>query len=142
MCQVHATGDFLFSRSAFAGNYVRHVHFAGVNFLISQQLTAISASRSAIPTSLSGSSLPRQDKLSCLIEWYRLTLVLYQSHFPSRLACGIGIGLPSFDVQSFSRRKDTGFIGTNPSGNGVLASRQVAAVMSALGKGSHVFAID
>src|SRR5215831_18581985 len=101
MCQVHASGDFLFSRSAFTENYVLYVHFAGVNFLISQKLTAISASRSAIPSSLSGSSLPRQDKLSHLIDWHRLTLILYQSHFPSRLACGIGIGLPSLDVQSF-----------------------------------------
>jgi len=123
-------------------NCVRHVHFAGVNFLISQKLTAISASRSAIPTSLSGSSLPRQDKLSYLIDWYRLTLVLYESHPRLRRRCGIGIGLPGFDVQSFSRRTDTGFIGTNPSGNGVLAWRQVAIVAIALGKASHVLSID
>src|SRR5215510_14616076 len=113
--------------------------FAGVIFLVSQRLAAILRQHSAIPSSVSGDSLSRQDKLSCLIQWHRLTLVLYQSHAPSRLACGIGIGLPSFYVQSFSRRPDTGFIGTNPSGNGVLACRQIATVMSALGKTSHVF---
>src|SRR5215471_17046628 len=66
----------------------------------------------------------RLDNLNLLlIEWNRLTLVRYQCHFPSRLAGGKGIGLPSFDVQSFSRGPDTGFIGTNASGNGVLACR-------------------
>jgi hypothetical protein len=68
--------------------------------------------------------------------------VLYQSHIPSRQACGKGIGLPSYDVQSFSRRTGTGLIGIKPGGNDVLACRQVARVASALGKASHVLAID
>src|SRR5215475_819248 len=85
---------------------------------------------------------PRQANLSYLIDWYRLTLVPHQSHAPSRLACGIGIGLPGFDVQSFSRRIDTGLIGINPGDNDVLAWRQVATVTSAFGKACHVLAID
>src|SRR6266480_6984942 len=65
------------------------------------------------------------DKLnfSYLLDWHRLTLVLYQSHLPSRQTCGKGIGLPSFDVQSFSRRTGAGLIGINPGGNDVLACR-------------------
>src|SRR4029453_2712262 len=71
-------------------------------------------------------------KLSYLIEWHRLTLVLHQSHIPSRQACGKGIGFPSFDVQSFLRRTGTGLIGINPGGNDVLACRQVATIASSL----------
>src|SRR5262245_19595542 len=146
MCQFHASGAdrcFMLLNSVFAETYHRQVHFSLESFFsVTESWRQFSDSHSAIPGSLPGDSPPQQDKLSCLIQWHRLTLVLYQSHTPSRLACGIGIGLPSFDVQSFSRRPDTGFIGTNPSGNGVLACRQIAAVMSALGKASHVFAID
>src|SRR5262249_60252654 len=112
------------------------------SFLVGHKLVPILRHRTAISSILLGDSLSRQDKLSCLIQWHRLTLVLYQSHAPSRLACGIGIGLPSFYVQSFSRRPDTGLIGTNPSGNGVLAWGQVATVMSALAKTSHLSPID
>jgi hypothetical protein len=50
--------------------------------------------------------------------------------------------LPSFDVQSFSRRTGTGLIGINPGDNDVLACRQIATVVSALGKASHVLAVD
>jgi len=73
--------------------------------------------------------------------WHQLP-VPHESHIPSRQACGKGIGLPSFDVQSFSRRTGTGLIGINPGDNDVLACRQVATVVSALGKASHVLAID
>ena len=111
-------------------------------FLVSRMLVPISRQRTAIPSMLLRDSLPRQDKLSYLIDWHRLTLVLYQSHIPSRQTCGKGIGLPSFDVQSFSRRSGTGLIGINPGCNDVLACRQVATVVSALGKASHVLAID
>jgi hypothetical protein len=91
---------------------------------------------------ISAGALLRQDKLYYLIEWRRLTLVLYQSHIPSRQTGGKGIGLPSFDVQSFSRRTGTGLIGINPGGNDVLAWRQITTVASALGKASHILAVD
>src|SRR6266404_2537841 len=98
-------------------NYVRRVHFAGV---ISSRYPCADATM-AISSMLPGDSQPRQAKLSYLIDWHRLTLVLYQSHIPSRQASGKGIGLPSFDVQSFSRRTSAAGIGINSGGNDVLA---------------------
>jgi hypothetical protein len=112
------------------------------SFSLAVRWRRFSASHSAIPSSLLGDSQPRQAKLSYLIDWHRLTLIPHQSHFSSRQACGKGIGLPSFDVQSFSRRTGAGLIGINPGGNNVLACRQVATVVSALGKSSHILAID
>ena len=116
--------------------------FAGDIFLVSRKLVPIFRQRTAVPSMLLRDSQTRQAKLSYLIEWHRLTLVLHQSHIPSRQACSKGIDLPSFDVQSFSRRTGTGHIGINPGGNDVLACRQVATVASALGKASHILAID
>jgi hypothetical protein len=75
----------------------------------------------AISSMLLRNSQPRQGKLSYSVEWHRLTPVRHQSHIPSRQACGKGIGLPSLDVQSFSRRTGTGLIGINPGGDDVLA---------------------
>src|SRR4029453_5701070 len=96
----------------------------------------------AISSMLLRNSQPRQGKLSYSAEWPRLSPVRHQSHIPSRQACGKGIGLPSLDVQSFSRRTGTGLIGINPGGDDVLACRQVATVASAFGKVSHILAIE
>src|SRR6266480_3958250 len=68
--------------------------------------------------------------------------VSYQNQIPARPGCGIGVGLSSFYSYCFSRRTLTGLIGINSGGNYVLACRQVAAVVSALGKASHVLSID
>jgi hypothetical protein len=87
-------------------------------------------------------SLTRQDKLSYLIDWHRLTLVPYQNQIPARPGCGIGVGLPSLYSYSFSPRTLTGLKGINAGGNYVLARRQVPIVVSALGKAPHVLSID
>ena len=50
--------------------------------------------------------------------------------------------MPSLYSYGFSRRTLTGLIGINPGDNVVLACRQVAAVVSALGKASHILSID
>ncbi len=50
--------------------------------------------------------------------------------------------MPSLYSYGFSRRTLTGLIGINPGDNDVLARRQVTTVVSALGKASHVMAID
>jgi len=96
----------------------------------------------AISGMLLRDSPSRQAKLSYLIEWHRLTLVPYQGHISSRQACGEGVGLPCFYSQVFLRRTGAAWIGINPSGNDVLACRQVATVASALAKVSHILAID
>src|SRR5438094_459814 len=80
-------------------------------------------------------SPPRQDKLSCL-------LVSYQNQLPSRPGCGVGVGLPSLYGQCFSCRTFTAGIGVTSRRKRVLACRQVAIVISALGKASHVLAIN
>jgi hypothetical protein len=80
-------------------------------------------------------SLPRQDKLSFL-------LVPYQTQIPSRPGCRIGVGVPSLYGQGLSARTCTGLMGISPDGYDVLAGRQIATVVSALAKGSHVLAID
>jgi hypothetical protein len=41
-----------------------------------------------------------------------------------------------------SARTGTGAIGINPDGEAVLARRQVAIVIIALGKASHIFAVN
>ena len=89
-------------------NYVRRVHLAGVIFPISRGLTPILPQHTTTPGRYC--EIDRPDKLNfpVLIGWHRLTLVLHQSHLPSRQACGKGIGFPSFDVQSFLRRTGTG----------------------------------
>src|SRR5262245_44938699 len=112
------------------------------SFSFAESWRQFSASYAAISSRLPGNSLTRQDKLFYLIDWHRLTLVPYESHTPSRLACGVGIGLSSFDGQSFSRRTDTGFIWRDTGSNGVLACRQVTNVDIALGKASHILDID
>jgi len=50
--------------------------------------------------------------------------------------------VPSLYSYSFPRRTLTGLIGINPGDNDVLTCRQVATVVSALGKASHVLSID
>jgi hypothetical protein len=44
--------------------------------------------------------------------------------------------------QGLSPRTGTGLIGISPGGYDVLPGRQIATVVSALGKASHVLAID
>jgi hypothetical protein len=146
MYRLHISGAnryFLFSRQAFKENYVRHVHFRWSGLFSLASWCQFSASACmAIPSMLLRDSQPRQAKLSYLIEWHRLTPVRHESHIPSRHACGKGIGLPSYDVQSFSRWAGTARIGINPGDNHVLAWRQIATVVSALGKASYILAID
>src|SRR6266481_6459847 len=111
--------------------------FAGDIFLVSRKLAPISRQRTAVPSMLLRDSLPRQDKLSYLIDWHRLTLVLYENHILSRPACGVGVCLPSLYRQGFARRASTGLKGIDSGGKAVLTCRQVATVISALSKGCH-----
>src|SRR5207249_10428200 len=69
-------------------------------------------------------------------------LVLYQDQTLPRPCCCIGVGLPSLYSHGFSCRTRTGAVRINSGGKAVLACRQVATVLCALGKASHVFAID
>src|SRR5437762_3256746 len=69
-------------------------------------------------------------------------LVPYQDQPLSRPAYGIGVGLASCYSQRFSPRAGTDLIRINSGGKDVLACRHVAIVVSALGKASHVLAID
>ena len=55
-----------------------------------------------------------QDKLSYLIDWHRLTLVLYENHIASRPGGGVGVGLSSLYRQGFSRRGSTGLVRIDP----------------------------
>src|SRR6266403_5814522 len=73
--------------------------------------------------------------------WHCL-LVSYQNQIPSRPSRCIGVGLASFYSQGFSPRTGTDAIGINSSDNDMLACGQVAVVIPALGKASHVLAID
>jgi hypothetical protein len=50
--------------------------------------------------------------------------------------------MAGFYSQSLSPRTGTGLMGISPGGYDVLAGRQVATVVSAFGKASHVFAIN
>jgi hypothetical protein len=50
--------------------------------------------------------------------------------------------VPSLYGHGLSPRTGTALIGINPGGNDVLTCRQIATVISALGKASHVLAID
>src|SRR5262249_23728125 len=52
----------------------------------------------------------RQDKLSYLIHWHRLTLVLYELQILSRPACSVGVDLASFYRQGLSSRAGTRLI--------------------------------
>ena len=88
--------------------------FAGDIFLVSRKLAPIFRQRTAVPSMLLRDSLPRQDKLSYLIDWHRLTLVLYENHITSRPGCGVGVGVSSLYRQGFSRRASTGLIGIDP----------------------------
>src|SRR6476620_2333294 len=59
-------------RGASNKNYVQHVHFRwSSSFSLAESWRQFSASHSAIPSILPGDSLPRQAKLSCLIDWHR-----------------------------------------------------------------------
>jgi len=80
-------------------------------------------------------SLQRQDKLSYL-------RVPYQNQLLSRPCSSVGVGLPGFYGQGFSRRTLTTRIRIYPGRKGVLACRQVAIVISAFSKASHILAID
>ena len=83
-------------RGASNKNYVRRVHFRwSYLFSLAVSRRQFCANAQLYSSMLLRDSLPRQDKLSYLIEWHRLTLVPHQSHIPSRQACGVGIGLPS-----------------------------------------------
>jgi hypothetical protein len=74
--------------------------------------------------------------------WRHCLLVPYQNQIASGPAGGKGVGLASFYSQGFSPRTDTASIGINSGDKDVLACRQVAVVISALGKASHLLAID
>src|SRR5439155_22103023 len=65
-----------------------------------------------------------------------------QNQLPSRPRCGVGVGLPSFYGQGLSRRTLTAGIGINSGGKSMLARRQIATVISALGITAHVLASD
>src|SRR5436190_10248957 len=97
--------------------------FAGVIFLVSRKLAIIFPPPTATSSMLPGDSLPRQDKLFYLIDWHRLTLVLYENHIASRPGCGVGVCLPSLYRQGFLRRASTGLKGINPGCNLVLTCR-------------------
>src|SRR5436190_3435721 len=73
--------------------------------------------------------------------WQHCLPVSYQNQIPSRPGCSIGVSLTSLHSHSFFPRTRTGAIGINSSRNYVLACRQVATVLCALGKASHVLAI-
>src|SRR5438477_8562560 len=96
--------------------------FAGVIFLVSRKLAIIFRHRRP-PSMLPEGSLPRQDKLSSLIDWHRLTLVFYENHIASRPGCGVGVCLPSLYLHGFLRRASTGLKGINTGGNLVLTCR-------------------
>src|SRR5882672_11913217 len=68
--------------------------------------------------------------------------VPYQNQISARPGCCIGVGLPSFYIYGFSPRTLTSLKGSNSGGNDMLACRQVASVISALGKASHILAIN
>src|SRR5439155_18149503 len=68
--------------------------------------------------------------------------VSYQNQIPSRPGCSIGVGLSSLYSHGFFPGPATSAIGINSGDKNVLACRQVARVASALGKASHVLAID
>src|SRR5437016_4897483 len=69
-------------------------------------------------------------------------LVPYQTQLLSRPGGGIGIGLPGLYSHALSRRALPAGIGINPGGNDMLACRQIATVISALSKASHILAIN
>src|SRR5439155_6974568 len=68
--------------------------------------------------------------------------VFYQNQIPARPGCRVGIGLSSFYSHNFSPRTGTFTIGISSGDNDMLACRQVATVLSALGKASYVLSID
>src|SRR6266478_7561804 len=68
--------------------------------------------------------------------------VSYQNQIPSRPGRGIGVSLPSLHSQGFSARTLTGLKGISSGDNDVLSCGQVARVVSALRKASHVLSID
>jgi hypothetical protein len=113
-----------------------------VFFIVGRKLVPIFRHCTAVPAIYCEIHCPDKINFAILINWHRLTLIPDQSHTPSRLACGKGIGLPGFDVQRFSRGKDTGLIWINPGGYDVLACRQIATVVSALREASYILAID
>jgi len=80
-------------------------------------------------------SLQQQDKLSYL-------RVPYQNQLFSRPGCSVGVGLPGFYGQGFSRRTFTARIRIYPGRNGVLTCRQGAIVTSTFVEASHELVID
>src|SRR5206468_11982595 len=105
------------------------------SFLVGRKLVPVSWRRTAISRMLVRVSLQRQDKLSYL-------RVPYQNQLLSRPCCSVGVGLPGFYGQGFSCRTFTAGIWVTSRRKSVLACRQVAIVISALGKASHVLAIN
>jgi hypothetical protein len=71
-----------------------------------------------------------------------LLLIFCQSHILSRPACGVGVCLARYYIQLYLRRFGIASIWIHPHNDGVLTCRQVAAVISALGKASYVLTID
>jgi hypothetical protein len=68
--------------------------------------------------------------------------VPYQDQVASGPARRKEVGLSSFHVQSLSARPGSGAVGINSGHKDVLTCRQVAVVISAFGKASHVLAVD
>src|SRR5262249_30426176 len=68
--------------------------------------------------------------------------VPYQPQIPSRPGGCEGVGLPSLYVDGLSPRPDTTASGFSAHGEAVLACRQIAPVIIALPKTSHVLAIN
>src|SRR5882724_6239405 len=69
-------------------------------------------------------------------------MVSYQNQIPSRPGCSIGVGLSSLYSHCFFPGSATSAIGINSGDKNMLACRQVATVLCALSKASHVLAID
>ena len=105
------------------------------SFFVGREPLPVFRRRTAISGMLLRDSLFRQDILSCL-------RIPYQNQIPSRPGCGIAVGLSSFYSQGLSPRTGTGLMGFSPGGYDVLSGRQIATVVSALAKASHVLAID
>jgi hypothetical protein len=85
---------------------------------------------------------PSETAIRARQTWQHCLPIPYQNQIPSRPGCRIGVSLASFYSHGFSPGTRTNTIGINSSGNYVLACRQVATVLCALGKASHVLAID
>ena len=86
--------------------------------------------------------LPLQAKLSYLIRWDGLPLILYQNDISTRPTRSVGIGLPRFYHQALSPRARISLIRIDADGYVVGTCRQIATIALPLSKASYVPAID